>query len=264
MSSVRSGTAQRSSSSPCSPAGRGNATKNKDKVAVAYARVSTKANQEKGGVDRQVRACQAAAAGRGARIAKTVAEVVSGSLPLAARTTFMQLLEDENVDTVYCESARAVARDALVAEQIFEEARARNVKIVTADMPGVFEANAGPMEKFLRRTIFTYTELEKDLTVHRLKAGLARRLKNSSERTQQGKPKANGRPTTLDALPSLSAATVRKVRAEFDRRDQGDIGWRPLATRLARILRLPSTPSHETARRMRADFKRKFGAQWGR
>ena len=69
--------------------------------AVIYARVSTKTNQDKGGVDRQVRASKNVAMGRGERVARTVAEVISGSLPLAARTTFKELLADTNVRTVY-------------------------------------------------------------------------------------------------------------------------------------------------------------------
>ena len=111
------------------------------------------------------------------------------------------------------------------------------MKIITADMPGSFKPNAGPVDKFVRRAIFTFTELERDLTVHRLRAGLARRLQHTKQKTQQGKPKANGRKTMLDKMPAISAIVLKKVRAAYESRDKCEFGWRTLATRLTQILR---------------------------
>ena len=142
---------------------------------------------------------------------KTICEVISGSLPLDKRSTFQSMLSGTKfkIDKIFVESARAVSRDADVAEQIYKAAKAANVEIIPQDwteshpsrprwprasapsrnawpprsasaclsvgqdLPGLFAHDPSPVETFMRRVVLAMTELEKNLIVSRL-ADIAR------------------------------------------------------------------------------------------
>ena len=106
--------------------------------AYAYARTSTATNQDKAGLERQVEACRGAAGLNKDQIAMTVSEVISGGLPLAQRKTFMGLLTKPGVKKIFVESSRAVARDARVAEEVYQLSKKLGVQIIPADIPQLF------------------------------------------------------------------------------------------------------------------------------
>ena len=148
-----------------------------------------------------------------------------------AATELMQTAGRKKVKTILVENSRAVARDLKVNEEIYEMAKERGIEILPADMPSLYKHDANPTEKFLRRVIFAYTELEKDMIVTRLQSALEAKRKrlqrsvrsqkskvsNGSKgfdgeeppRTQEGKVKVNGRKTLLNQMLFTPACTAK-------------------------------------------------------
>ena len=242
-----------------------------------YTRTSTKTNAAKSGAKRQRDNIDGLASLQSAKVVKSLTEVVSGSLPLDKRKTFSKFLQDcgsAGINKVYVESSRAVARDATVAEAFFTLSKKIGVTIVPSDVPTLYQHNPNPVEKFLRRVMMSFTELEKDLTVQRLQSGLkakmdaAKKAAKSSKkpllkgkpvlRAQTGKTKVNGRLSILQKLQaagkltSVKKAALKRAATRFS--SGGTLkGKGGLQARLKHILQL-KVLGHETARRMAAEI----------
>jgi DNA invertase Pin-like site-specific DNA recombinase len=208
---------------------------------------------------------------------KTVKEVISGSLPLAKRDKFLNLINGKNkVLKVFVESARAVARSAIVAEDAWKLSKENEVQIIPADLPYLFKHDASPGETFMRWVMLSVQEFERDMVVHRLSHGIAekrrvvqaalrqarqtkaqhvlikgRRVPTSLLRTQEGKVKVNGRKTGLSQVRP-SARVLAKLQVACRKHEAGQVGWRKLAQMIADIIQRPVAP--ETARRMKASL----------
>lgn len=106
---------------------------------------------------------------KGAQNVTTVKEVISGSVPLAKRDKFRSLIEGKHkVLKVFVESARAVARNALVAEEAWQLSKQNGVQIIPADLPFLFKHDASPGETFMRWVMLSVQEFDRDMVVHRL------------------------------------------------------------------------------------------------
>ncbi len=154
--------------------------------------------------ERQLIAARAAA-GRQAKTAKVLSEVASGHQTLQKRQAFMQSIESGEYQQVFCESARAIARNVAVQEAIFDACQRRGVQIVPHDAPGLFNLNPTPGESLLRRVMGCVQQYDRDNLVDRLKRG--RDMKGAREacesrprRTQGGKIKATLRKCLLQPL----------------------------------------------------------------
>ncbi len=90
---------------------------------------------------------------------RSVSEVVSGSLPVGQRVAFNELMDRTDLDKIYVESVRAVARDAMVAEHYYQMSKRTGKQIIPADMPTLFKHDENPAEKFARRTMCAAIEL---------------------------------------------------------------------------------------------------------
>jgi DNA invertase Pin-like site-specific DNA recombinase len=187
--------------------------KNKMQAAV-YTRISTKTNEKKSGTLRQLKACYSKAKDDGVQVTRSVSEVVSGSLPVSHRVAFNELMGQTDLNKIYVESVRAVARDAMVAEHYYQMSKRTGKQIIPADMPNLFKHDENPAEKFARRTMCAAIELEKDLAVERMRNGLEKKKLSTKEVTQVGAKKANGRKTLLDKVV-VSATKIRKMRGFF-------------------------------------------------
>ena len=135
---------------------------------------------------------------------KTVKEVISGSLPLAKRNKFLNLINGKNkVLKVFVESARAVARSAIVAEDAWKLSKENGVQIIPADLPYLFRHDASPGETVMRRVMLSVQEFERDMVVHRLTHGLITKKATSRRINQVGKIKVNGAHSILGKLSPL-------------------------------------------------------------
>jgi DNA invertase Pin-like site-specific DNA recombinase len=95
-------------------------------------------------------------------------------LSLNKRTKITNILnktKGKDIQKICVESARAISRDANVAEEMYQKAREAGVQIVPADIPDLCALQPNPVQIFIRRMMFAMTELEKNLNVQRLRDG---------------------------------------------------------------------------------------------
>ena len=76
--------------------------------------------------------------------------------------------------------------------------------------------------------------------------------------TQQGEPKYRGAKSTLHIIGRLSSKQQLQLKSVIEQRSKGAIGWRTLQARMSGILGKP-IGSHETARRISAEFIKYYG-----
>eukprot|EP00438_Fugacium_kawagutii_P007703 Skav231388 [mRNA] locus=scaffold6335:4778:7274:- [translate_table: standard] len=180
-----------------------------------------------------------------------IKETVSGTKPLAQRKQLLKLLDSARL--IYVESARAISRKACIGEEIYEAATAKGGTIIPTGCPGLFTADASPMESFMRKVILAMHEMERDVVVSRLQAGLMAKQKVSRRKTQSGNVKVNGRFSLIEKLKP-NKATIHKMNAVLKQRSRGDYGWREAATRLSKLLKMKTTMAVETARRVNKEL----------
>lgn len=232
-------------------------------VGVIYTRTSSLGKKVVGSKSRQVLKSSEAATCQKVRILKTVSEITSGSLPVDQRTTLLSLLSGQvpGMETVkpgnlkvFVESARAIARDANVAEQLYQLSKKSGVQIVSADMPGLFGHQPSPAETFMRRVLLAVWEFDRDTILYRMAKGLDDKRKTSKDVTQYGKVKVNGSKSILAKL-SLTQSMLKAVKKAVALHEDGTFGLRTLAAKLSAILKRKI--AHETARRMMAEIESK-------
>ena len=240
-----------------------------------YRRVSTPTNKKKAGNRRHQEATRREAERRLLNIGKSIEDIVSGSLPADQRETFIELMEEaqeNDVSEVLVETARDVARDSFESEVLYRKSRDLGVQITPADMPDLFVHDPTPVQTFFRKVMTAYFQLEKDMAVHRMIHGLhekkvdvekalkeakkvgsdqavvrGKRVPVRNLLTQKKTPKGNGRKSILQ-MAAPTPVQEKNAIAACRCRHRGDYGWRTLAHKLTKILRVPSM-THESARR---------------
>ena len=236
--------------------------------AAIYARVSSTANKDGAGISRQTTLCKQKCKEANAKVACQVAEVISGSLPLQQRSVFNTLLEqchEGKISQVVVEGSRAFARNAFVAEAMYEKSKELGVQIVPVDLPDLCAHDPNPAQKFLRRVMFAYTELEKDMTVTRLQHGWNKKLSTEEKKqragqkvrlNQNGQVKINGRKGSLETdLNTKQRKSLRKTCAMHKR---GKLTVRMMAKEFSATLKKKNVISPETARRLFTQIQNGF------
>ena len=93
------------------------------------------------------------------------------------------------------------------------------IHIIPVDLPDLMDHNPNPAQKFMRRVMFAYTELEKDITVQRLQHGWKQKLQTEKAKQRsgqqvrlslKGKVKINGRKGLLEKEPQRRPAETIK------------------------------------------------------
>jgi len=237
--------------------------KRRAEPAVIYSRVSSKANEHSASVTRQQQACKDVCNRMRWDVVDSVAEVVSGSLPKNQRHVFCQLLrtcKKKGIKNIVVEGSRTVARTASTAEEFYEMCTEAGIKITAADLPMLFEDSTGnPAQRFMRHVLFGYVQLERDMLVHRLQDGLARKKRKAVDaskkgqhlpRSQKGSVKVNGRRSILEEKQLSKSQIRKKLGGLFQQYGNGLLSVRDLAKKISERLGCKKTISHETARRM--------------
>ena len=241
---------------------------------IIYTRTSSKANEDGASCSRQKAVAVMASTRTGIPVVKTMMETVSGSLPLDKRNALKDIIEDhKGIKTIFVESSRAIARSAKVAEGIFELAKEHGVAIIPADVPDLYNPNPTAVQKFVRRTIFAMTELERDLVVDRLKDGrkraVAQRQKEAKGKgkkqartrglvTQVGRVKLGGNSSVLQKhLFKIKGARKARIKDAIFKRKRGEFGWRVLGDKLCKEIKIEDM-SHMAAKRFSTEFTRFF------
>jgi hypothetical protein len=154
---------------------------------------------------------------------------------------------------VLVESARAVARNALVAEAIYRRSVASGVEIIPADIPALLKHQPSPGEALMRKVMFAVTEFQRDVAVRNMANGILEKKKRllaagSYEKTQAGKVKVVGTKSILQRTPP-SAAQKKALLSLARKWQAGSLALRPLAVKMSRVLKMKKEMGHESARR---------------
>ncbi|CAJ1410792.1 unnamed protein product [Effrenium voratum] len=206
-----------------------------------YTRTSTKTNLKGDSGNRQFRAslkALKAVQGKDYKGAKRVSECISGMLPLKDRKKLQSLLNG-GFSHIYVESLRALGRKTSAIEEIYEEAKRTGTHIVVADLPPtLFSSTASPAENFQRRIMAAVQEFERDTIVYRLQEGLKAKAAKMKAAGLPGK--VNGRKSYLEHQQgkNLSPKKLKALKQACLARKRGEFGWRVLATKASKILRL--------------------------
>ena len=215
--------------------------------AAIYARVSSTANKDGAGISRQTSICEKQCKATKTKVTYKVAEVVSGSLPLAQRNVFNDLMEKcskDKISKLVVEGSRAFSRNAYVSEAIYEKSKELGIQIVPVVLPDLCEHQPNPAQKFLRRVMFAYTELEKDMTVSRLQHGWGKKMASEKQKLRTGKPvrlnqagkvKINGRKGILEST-NLSPKQRKQLHQATNKYNSGQLTVREAAVVFSRIL----------------------------
>lgn len=228
------------------------------KTVAVYTRTSSKANLGSSSASRQRKAASVTLTSLGDQLhnrVQCVSETISGMVPLDQRVRLKELLNGEKVAKVFVESARAIARSAIVAEEAWQMSKANGVEIIAADLPQLFKHDPNPGETLLRRVMLAVQEFERDMIVMRLAHGLSRKRATSSRRTQAGTVKVNGSLSILEKTKPTKRQ-VAALRMHAKKHMEQEFGWRPLAQRFSKVLKLPADMAVETARRLKVELQK--------
>lgn len=233
--------------------------KNMNKVAI-YTRTSSKTNMKGDSSRRQIQAGLAALKSSGVKPSKSlqkVTECISGMLPLNKKKKLQALL-DGKTSHIFVESLRALGRKASGIEEIYEKAKETNTCIVVADLPpALFTASASPAENFQRRIMAAVQEFERDTIVNRLQQGLRAKAEQLAKAGMNPK-KVNGRKSHLEkrmAQKGITKGQLKSLSTLCRARKRGDFGWRALAPKLSKILKLKKPMGKDAAMTLSKELK---------
>ena len=188
-----------------------------DSRAVAYLRTSSAANVG-GDSDQRQRLAVVAYASRAGLdvVAEFYDAAVSGADPLDQREGFVGLLaycQERGVGTVLVETANRFARDLMVQELGLQALRRAGIKLVAVDSPEAFTATDDPMAKAVRQMLGVLAELEKAMTVAKLKGARDRASAAAGKRIEGRKGHAETNPDLLREARRLARKSPKTGKA---------------------------------------------------
>ncbi len=178
--------------------------------AFAYLRTSAAADLEadKDSDRRQREAIQVFAKRAGYELAGEYYDAaVWGADPLEARQGFaamLQAIASNGVRTIIVETANRFARDLMVQETVFAKLRELGIELIAADSPNAFLED-GPTSKLIRQVLAVAAELDKAMTVAK--------LRGARERKRRELGKCEGRKSHAEARPEVVLEAKRLRRA---------------------------------------------------
>ena len=165
-------------------------------AALAYLRVSGKAQVDGDGFDRQRDSIRRFAAAEGFEILDEYRdEAVSGTKDLGQRPGLAALLdriESNGVKAVIVERADRLARDLLVNEVIVDQLTRAGARVLTADGADLTVADGDPTRTLIRQVLAAVAQFEKSVLVLKLRA--ARDRKRRREGRCEGRKPFGTRP----------------------------------------------------------------------
>ena len=189
------------------------------KKAFAYYRTSSAANvgEDKDSLARQRAACEAYAAREGVEIVgEEYDAAVSGADALDAREGFQRLLAriaGNGVKTVLVETANRFARDLIVQETGFRHLRDIGVELIAVDAPGAFLEDT-PTACFIRQVLGAVAQLDKAMTVAKLKGARDRKKRETGKKVEGRKSLGELRPEVAKRAKALAKGkSLRKIAA---------------------------------------------------
>lgn len=141
--------------------------------AIAYYRTSSAANVGGDSDQRQRAAVERYAASAGLKIVKEFYDAaVSGADPIDQRPGFVDLLayaKEQGVEVVLVETANRFARALMVQELGLQVLGREGIRLIAADSPETFTMQGDPMVDAVRQMLGVMAQLEKAMTVAKLR-----------------------------------------------------------------------------------------------
>lgn len=198
-----------------------------DGRAVAYFRTSSAANVGGDSDKRQREAIRAYANRAGLVVVEEFYDAaVSGADPLDQREGFTALLayaKEHGIATVLVETANRFARSLMVQELGLQMLRREGVQLVAADKPDAFTATDDPMVEAVRQMLGVMSQLEKAMTVAKLRGARDRASAAAGRRIEGRKGYADTSPDLMKLAKKLArknphtgkARSLREIAAEL-------------------------------------------------
>lgn len=198
-----------------------------DNRAVAYLRTSSAANVGGDSDKRQREAIHAYASRAGLVVVEEFYDAaVSGADPLDQRDGFTALLayaKEHGIGTVVVETASRFARMLMVQELGLQVLRREGVQLVAADKPDAFTATDDPMVEAVRQMLGVMSQLEKAMTVAKLRGARDRASAAAGQRIEGRKGYAETSPDLVREAKRLArknpktgmTRSLREIAAEL-------------------------------------------------
>lgn len=194
--------------------------------AVAYLRTSSATNIGGDSGQRQREAIKAYAARTGLDVVQEFYDAaVSGADALDQREGFTDLLsftKEHGITTVLVETASRFARSLMVQELGLQMLRREGVRLVAVDSPETFVATDDPMVEAVRQMLGVMAQLEKAMTVAKLKGARDRASAAAGKRIEGRKGYGELRPDLVREAKRLARKNSKtgKVRSLRDIADE--------------------------------------------
>lgn len=220
-----------------------------DRRAVAYLRTSSATNVGGDSGDRQRAAIAAYAARAGLELVGEFYDAaVSGADPLDQREGFVDLLafaREQGVGMVLVETASRFARSLMVQEMGLQMLRREGVQLIAVDSPETFGATDDPMVEAVRQMLGVMAQLEKAMTVAKLRGARDRASAAAGRRVEGRKGYRETAPELVREARRLArksprtgmARSLREIAAELAELGHRTASGKPFsAGQVARLL----------------------------
>jgi DNA invertase Pin-like site-specific DNA recombinase len=205
-----------------------------DGRAVAYLRTSSATNVGGDSGDRQREAIRLYASRAGLEVVETFYDAaVSGADPLDQREGFTQLLayaKEHGVGVVLVETASRFARSLMVQELGLQVLRREGIRLVAVDSPETFAATDDPMVEAVRQMLGVMAQLEKAMTVAKLRGARDRKSAELGRRIEGQKGYAETNPELVAQARRLARRNPRTGTARSLREIAGELAALGFAT----------------------------------
>lgn len=195
--------------------------------AVAYLRTSSRTNVAGDSGERQRAAIAEYAARAGLEVsAEFYDAAVSGADPLDTRPGFADLMAfaaEQGIETILVETASRFARSLMVQELGLQMLRRDGIQLVAVDSPDTFVATDDPMIEAVRQMLGVMAQLEKAMTVAKLRGARDRASAAAGRRIEGRKGIAELRPEVVREARRLArrspttgrTRSLREIAAEL-------------------------------------------------
>jgi DNA invertase Pin-like site-specific DNA recombinase len=177
-----------------------------DRRAIAYLRTSSQTNAPGDSVPRQRAAIAAYAECAGLDVVACYADVISGSDAIDRRPGFVDALafaKEHGVSLVLVETANRFARSLMTQELGLQLLRRDGIQLVAADSPDAFAPTDNPMAEAIRQMLGVMAQLERAMTVAKLRGARDRASAAAGKRVEGRKSYREMRPDLMRELRRL-------------------------------------------------------------
>lgn len=195
--------------------------------AIAYYRTSSAANVGGDSDQRQRKAVEQYAASAGLEVVREFYDAaVSGADPIDQRPGFVDLLtysKEHGVSVVVVETANRFARALMVQELGLQMLGREGIRLIAADSPETFTLQGDPMVDAVRQMLGVIAQLEKAMTVAKLRGARDRVSEQVGHRVEGRKGYGETNPDLVREAKRLARKSPKTGKARSLRDIAGEL-----------------------------------------